>query len=176
QILWVNLVTDGLPAMALGVEPIDADIMCRTPRHPRESVFSRGLKRKIIWRGVQIGLSTVGVFLAALYTRDNMDLARTMAFTTLVVSQLMYVFDCKSEIRSIFETNICNNMYLIAAVCCSLSMQLMVIYIPFLQVCFNTVPLDFADWAIVLLVSGWTFITGYARRLLGGHTCKMSYR
>lgn len=175
QILWVNLVTDGLPAMALGIEPIDEDIMCRMPRHPRESVFSRGLKRKIIWRGIQIGISTVGVFLVALYMRDNMALARTMAFTTLVVSQLMYVFDCKSEIRSIFETNICNNMYLIAAVCCSLSMQLMVIYIPLLQVCFNTVPLNFADWAIVLLVSGWTFITGYARRLLGCRTRKMSY-
>lgn len=175
QILWVNLVTDGLPAMALGVEPIDKEIMCRLPRHPRESVFSRGLKQKIIWRGIQIGISTVAVFLVALYTRDNMALARTMAFTTLVVSQLMYVFDCKSEIHSIFETDLCNNMYLVVAVCCSISMQLMVIYIPFLQVCFNTVPLNCADWGIVVLVSGWTFITGYARRLLSFRARNVSY-
>lgn len=176
QILWVNLVTDGLPAMALGVEPVDRDIMYRTPRHPQESVFSRGLKKKIIWRGVQIGLSTVAVFVAALYIKGNLELARTMAFTTLVVSQLIYVFDCKSEIRSIYDTNLMNNMYLVAAVCCSLLMQLTVIYVPFFQTCFNTVPLHLADWGIVLLVSGWTFIWGYARRMLFGYRpSKVSY-
>lgn len=176
QILWINLVTDGLPAMALGVEPTDRDIMYRMPRHPQESIFSRGLKRKIIWRGIQIGFSTVAVFAVALCLRENLMLARTMAFTTLVVSQLMYVFDCKSEIRSIFDTDLCNNMYLVGAVCCSLSMQLMVIYLPFFQICFNTVPLNLGDWGIVVLVSGWTFITGYARRFLYGfRPRKMSY-
>jgi Ca2+-transporting ATPase len=169
QILWINLVTDGLPAMALGVEPTDPDVMYRRPRQPRESVFSRGLKKKIIWRGIQIGFSTVAVFMAALYLKDDLDLARTIAFTTLVVSQLMYVFDCKSEIRSIYDTNLCNNMYLVSAVCCSLFMQLMVIYLPFFQACFSTVPLNFEDWGIVVLVSGWTFFTGFARRMLFGY-------
>jgi Ca2+-transporting ATPase len=176
QILWVNLVTDGLPAMALGVEPTDRDIMYRPPRHPQESVFSRGLKNKIIWRGIQIGVSTVGIFVAALYFKGDLDLARTMAFTTLVMSQLIYVFDCKSETRSVYDTNLFNNPYLIAAVLCSLTMQLSVLYVPFFQDCFNTVPLALADWGMVLLVAGWTFILGSGRRMLFGYRpSKVSY-
>src|SRR6266540_1353177 len=72
QILWVNLVTDGLPAMALGIEPTDRNIMYRPPRHPQESVFSRGLKYKILWRGVQIGVSTVGIFVAVMYYQGDL--------------------------------------------------------------------------------------------------------
>ncbi len=114
--------------------------------------------------------------MAALYLKDDLDLARTVAFTTLVVSQLMYVFDCKSEIRSIYDTNLCNNMYLVSAVCCSLLMQVMVIYLPFFQACFNTVPLNLEDWGIVVLVSGWTFFAGFARRFVFGyHPGKASY-
>jgi P-type Ca2+ transporter type 2C len=172
QILWVNLVTDGLPAMALGVEPTDRDIMYRAPRHPQESIFSRGLKNKIIWRGVQIGISTVGIFVATLYLKGDLAFARTMAFTTLVISQLIYVFDCKSETRSIYDTNLFNNIYLVAAVLCSFMMQVCVLYVPFFQSCFNTVPLTVTDWGMVFLVAGWTFIVGYGRRILFGYSPK----
>jgi Ca2+-transporting ATPase len=131
QILWVNLVTDGLPAMALGVDNIDRDIMLRKPRHPKESIFSQGLWRKIINRGLQIGLGTLVVFVLANYLSDgNITLARTMAFATLVFSQLFHVFDCKSERHSVFEIGIFSNIYLVLAVACSIFMQLAVIYFP----------------------------------------------
>jgi Ca2+-transporting ATPase len=158
QILWVNLVTDGLPAMALGVDPNDRDIMHRSPRNPGESVFSRGLSRKIILRGIQIGLSTLCVFSLIYFIQNDLPLARTAAFCTLVFCQMFHVFDCRSEMLTIFEAGLFTNRYLIMAVTCSTIMQLSVIYLPFLRDIFGTVPLAFSDWALVLTVSGWTFI------------------
>jgi P-type Ca2+ transporter type 2C len=154
QILWVNLVTDGLPAMALGVDGMDKDIMNRPPRTPGESIFARGLARKIAIRGTMIGLGTLIVFIAGLFLGVNMLGARTMAFTTLVFSQLFHVFDCKSESRGIFEVGIFSNPYLVAAVAISTLMQLSVIYLPPLQVIFKTAPLVGWQWGLILLVAG----------------------
>ena len=165
QILWVNLVTDGLPAMALGVDPNDRDIMNRRPRNPRESVFSRGLSRKIIARGLQIGLSTVIVFAGIYFLEGNLILARTMAFCTLVFSQIFHVFDCRSETSSIFKIGLFKNKYLVLATICSVVMQLLVVYNQFMSEIFATVPLDIMDWIIILSVSGWTFIIGALRHL-----------
>lgn len=165
QILWVNLVTDGLPAMALGVDPNDREIMSRPPRNPGESVFSRGLSRKIVLRGIQIGLSTVAVFSFIYFAKDDLALARTAAFCTLVFCQLFHVFDCRSEVFTIFEAGLCKNRYLIAAVACSTLMQLAVIYIPFMRDIFGTSPLSAGDWALVLIVSGWTFVLSLTRHI-----------
>lgn len=154
QILWVNLVTDGLPAMALGVDGMDKDIMNRTPRAPGESIFSRGLARRIGIRGLMIGLGTLLVFIVALFMGVNMLAARTMAFSTLVFSQLFHVFDCKSENRGIFEVGIFSNPYLVAAVATSTMMQLSVIYLPPLQAIFKTTALLGWQWGLILLVSG----------------------
>ncbi|MCX7780358.1 MAG: calcium-transporting P-type ATPase, PMR1-type [Negativicutes bacterium] len=163
QVLWVNLVTDGLPAMALGIDPNDRDIMNRPPRNPGESVFSRGLSRKIILRGVQIGLSTLGVFTLLYMVTVDLALARTGAFCTLVFCQLFHVFDCRSEVFTVFEIGLLKNRYLVAAVLCSALMQLSVLYVPFLNAIFDTVPLTLTEWAIILTVSGWTFLLGLVR-------------
>lgn len=165
QILWVNLVTDGLPAMALGVDPNEREIMSRPPRNPGESVFSRGLSRKIMLRGIQIGLSTVAVFSFIYFAKDDLALARTAAFCTLVFCQLFHVFDCRSEVFTIFEAGLFKNRCLIAAVTCSTLMQLAVIYIPFMRDIFGTAPLSAADWALVLTVSGWTFVLSLVRHI-----------
>lgn len=165
QILWVNLVTDGLPAMALGVDPNSHDIMNRAPRNPRESVFSRGLSKKIIARGLQIGISTVFVFAMVYFIRNNLAEARTMAFCTLVFSQMFHVFDCRSEKYNVFEIGIFKNKYLILATVCSLFMQLLVVYHPFMQEIFATVPLKMADWLVILCISGWTFMISAVRHL-----------
>jgi Ca2+-transporting ATPase len=165
QILWVNLVTDGLPAMALGVDPNNHDIMIRPPRNPKESVFSRGLSRKIIARGLQIGISTVFVFALVYFLKNDLAEARTMAFCTLVFSQMFHVFDCRSEVYSVFEIGIFKNQYLILATVCSLFMQLLVVYHPFMQEIFATVPLGVVDWAVILCVSGWTFMISAIRHL-----------
>lgn len=154
QILWVNLVTDGLPAMALGVDGADKDIMTRKPRDPKENIFARGLAQKILIRGTLIGLGTLLVFGLALFMGVDMLAARTMAFTTLVFSQLFHVFDCKSETRGIFEVGLFSNPYLVAAVAGSTLMQLSVIYFPPLQAIFKTTALVGWQWGLILLVAG----------------------
>ncbi|SHI38838.1 calcium-transporting P-type ATPase, PMR1-type [Propionispora hippei] len=163
QILWVNLVTDGFPAMALGIDPNQHDIMQRPPRNPEESVFSRGLSRKIIMRGIQISCSTVGIFALVYLLQDNLQLARTMAFVTLVLSQMFHVFDCRSEIFTAFEVGLTKNKYLVLAVTGSVLMQIGVVYHPFFQGIFQTVPMSLFDWLLVVAISGWTFITSGVR-------------
>lgn len=163
QILWVNLVTDGFPAMALGIDPNQRDIMQRPPRNPEESVFSRGLSRKIIMRGIQISCSTVGIFALVYLLQDNLQLARTMAFVTLVLSQMFHVFDCRSEIFTAFEVGLTKNKYLVLAVTGSVLMQIGVVYHPFFQGIFQTVPMSLFDWLLVVAISGWTFITSGVR-------------
>lgn len=166
QILWVNLVTDGLPAMALGVDSADKNVMLRQPRSPQEGVFSRGLARRILTRGVLIGLSTALVFAASLTTRQCLATAQTMAFATLVVCQLLHVFDCRSETLGVAEKGLTTNPLLLGAVVSSALLLLVSIYWPFLRDLFGNVPLGGADWGIVLLASGLPTLVIGVRRLL----------
>jgi len=152
QILWMNLVTDGLPAMALGVDPHDRDIMSRPPRHPRESVFSHGMAWRIVSSGTVIGLGTLLAFCIG-YSTGDVGLARTMAFNTLVFFQLFYVFTCRSEFHTILEVGILSNPYLLGAVSISALLQMAVNYIPFLQPVFHVVPLSGMQWAVVLAIA-----------------------
>ena len=154
QILFVNLATDGLPAIALGVDPADRDIMFQKPRPRNESIFARGLSEKIIIRGSLIGVCTVLAFLVGLNLGLPINCSRTLALSTLVLSQLIHVFECRSEKYSIFEINLFTNMYLVAAVCVSITMLLSIIYIPVLQGVFHTVALTGGQWLIVLFFSG----------------------
>lgn len=149
QILWVNLVTDGLPAIALGLEPSEKDIMMRPPRGTKENIFSQGLFQLILFRGVLIGLCTLAVFASIYYFTGKVDVARTAAFATIVLTQLIHVFECKSERKNIFEIPWLNNKPLVLAVICSLVMILGVIYIPVLQGVFKTVALSYNDWILI---------------------------
>ncbi len=141
QLLLVNLVTDGLPAIALGMEPCDKDVMKKPPRKPDESFFSDGLMFKIIFRGIMIGLCTLACFTVLLGEGVGIAAARTGALTTLIVSQLIHVFECKSETRGIFGINYFNNFKLILAVLVSLAVLAAAVYIPLVQVVFSTVAL-----------------------------------
>jgi P-type Ca2+ transporter type 2C len=149
QILWINLVTDGLPAIALGFDPPERDVMMRPPRAAKESVFSNGLLNLILFRGILIGLSTLAVFTSVLNLSGDIETARTAAFATLVIIQLIHVFECKSEKKNIFEIPIFNNWALIFSVICSLAMILGVIYIPTFQEIFKTVQLSVIDWVVI---------------------------
>jgi Ca2+-transporting ATPase len=148
QILWVNLVTDGLPAIALSLDPPEKDIMMRPPRGVKENIFSHGLLGLILFRGALIGLSTLAVFISIFYFSSSVESARTAAFATLVITQLIHVFECKSERKNVFEIPAFNNIALVLAVMCSLAMVLGVIYIPLFQTVFKTVPLTLDDWLI----------------------------
>nr|WP_185650625.1 calcium-translocating P-type ATPase, PMCA-type [Clostridium sp. DJ247] len=154
QILLVNLATDGLPAIALGVDPADEDIMSGKPRPKNESIFARGLSERIIVRGSLIGVCTVFAFIAGRYYGYNLITCRTLALSTLIISQLIHVFECRSERHSIFEIKLFTNPYLVGAVAVSISMLLCVLYIPFMQGVFHTTALNAGQWGIVIFFSG----------------------
>lgn len=156
QILWINLVTDGLPAMALGIDNKDPNVMKRPPHSTNERVFDRGLSRSVVSLGVQIGLVTISVFVLGLYLGDgDIRTARTLAFTTLVAAQLFAVFECRAGDRSPFAAGYFSNPYLCGAVALSALMQVLVIYVPLLQVVFKTTPLNIFHWFIILTAAGW---------------------
>lgn len=150
QILWVNLVTDGLPAIALGMEPADTAVMTRSPRPPREGIFSRGLGLKIVFQGLVIGTVTLLVYLVKLKSGAPLIEARTAAFAALVFSQLCFVFQCRSEERTLFQLNPFQNKYLVGAVFLSTVMQVTVMTIPKLQKIFYTGNLKGRDWVMIL--------------------------
>jgi P-type Ca2+ transporter type 2C len=153
QILWVNLVTDGLPAMALGVDLPEENVMKRKPRSPKEGVFSRGLGWKVVSRGFLIGAMTLLAFMIV-YHNDSSKLsyAQTVAFATLVMAQLIHVFDCRSE-KSVLSRNPFGNMFLVWSVISSLALVLVVIYYPPLQPIFHTLPIAGKDWLLIIGLS-----------------------
>jgi Ca2+-transporting ATPase len=160
QILWINLVTDGFPALALGIEPPEPGVMQRKPRARSESLFARRLGWIIFSRGVFIAVVTLaaftmGVVLNRMSGSENLMLARTMAFTTLVFAQLFYVFECRSERFSPFELGFFKNPYLVIAVSVSIAMELAVLYIPALQSVFKTVGLNSWQWMVIIVLSGF---------------------
>lgn len=149
QILWVNLVTDGLPAIALGVDPQDESTMKRPPRRADEGIFSGGLQYRIFAQGIAIGVCTVSAFVLSLFFSRNIETARTICFSTLTFSQLLFVFFCRSEEVQSLRSGFLGNSWLVGAVGTSALLQLGVIYIPFLNGVFNTVYLHMHDWYIV---------------------------
>lgn len=157
QILFVNLATDGLPAIALGVDPADKDIMNQQPRDKKEGVFARGLTEKILVRGCLIGICTLLSFIGGMYYGMSLETCRTMALATLVMSQLFHVFECRSERHSIFEIKLFSNPYLVLAVLSSVIMLLSIIYVPFLRQIFHTTALGINNWLLVLFCSSVIF-------------------
>lgn len=152
QILWMNLVTDGLPAIALGLDPTDGDLMLQKPRNPKEGVFARGLLKRILFSGVMISTSALLLFSFSLwYYPGDVDRARTLAFTTLVMAQLVFSFQCRSEHKSIFTLKFWGNPFLVLAVMLSAGAQAFILYHPFFANIFQTKPLNFDDWLLVVL-------------------------
>lgn len=141
QLLLVNLATDGLPAIALGLEPPEKNLMKRPPRRPDESFFADGLLSRIVWRGIMIGLCTLGSFSTALRFGGTLTEARTAALLTLVASQLIHVFECKSEHGTLFRVQYFSNWKLIGAVLVSALMMVLTIWFPPMQGLFSTAPL-----------------------------------
>lgn len=148
QLLLVNLATDGLPAVALGVEPTEHECMNKPPRKANESFFSGGLMAKIVFRGILIGACTLGCFMLTRYMSGNLETARTAALFTLVMTQLAHVFECKSETKNIFTVPYFNNPKLLLAVLSSFCIIMAAIYLPFMQMIFSTAALSGEQLAI----------------------------
>jgi len=153
QLLWINLVTDGLPALALGVDPYPTDIMDRPPRNPKEGVLSRDILFLIIVVSGILTAGTLGVFFLELREGADPTRAQTVAFTTIVFFELFLVFAMRSPRQTIWEIGLFTNTKLIVAVLGSMLLQAAVIYIPFLHGVFGTEPLTALDWVETLLIS-----------------------
>ena len=164
QILWMNLVTDGFPALALGVEPAERNVMRRRPYPPDESIFARGIGVDIIWIGLLMGFVSLGV--GFVYWSTELATWQTMLFTTLTFSQMTLALAVRSERDSLFRIGVFSNKPLLAAICLTLVLQLGVIYVPFLQNLFKTVPLGARDLALAFLLSTVVFWAVELRKLL----------
>ncbi|MFP4169542.1 MAG: cation-translocating P-type ATPase [Methanomassiliicoccales archaeon] len=168
QILWVNLVIESIPAVALGIERTEPEVMERGPRDPGESPITH----LMVARVVVIGLLIAGVTLLAFqiqYWRDGDFLhARTVAFTTLVLMQMFYVFSMRSERKTLRSMGLFTNMKLIYAVLVSVSLQLAMVYLPFFNEVFRTTPLGLQEWLLVIPLALSAFVVNEAWKMYRG--------
>lgn len=155
HILWINLVTDGLPGLALSSEQAEANVMRRPPRHPKESIFSNGLGAHVIWVGLLMGAITIGTQAWAM-NQEGMHW-QTMAFNVLCLSQMGHVLAIRSENRSFFTMGMLSNKPLVGAVLLTLLLQLAVTYVPVLQPIFRTEALTLKEFLIVGAISSVVF-------------------
>jgi P-type Ca2+ transporter type 2C len=162
QLLWINLITDTLPAIALGIDPGDKDVMKKKPRDPKESFFAKGAGFRAILGGTLIGVFTLAAFYFGLseqgYSLGSQNTpehvltyARTMAFVVLAGSQLFYSLTMRSSTKSVLQVGLFSNMYLIGAIIIGFILQLGVISVPFLASAFKVQMLSGRDWVLVIL-------------------------
>ena len=156
HILWINLVSDGLPSIALAAEPAENGIMKRPPRPANESIFAGGLGTHILWVGLLIGIVTIATQAFAIHVGDGHW--QTMVFTVLSFSQMGHVLAIRSESQSLFRQGLLSNLPLLSAVGLTFVLQLATIYIPFLNPIFKTAPLTFYELLAVLGASSVVFI------------------
>jgi Ca2+-transporting ATPase len=156
HILWINLVTDGLPGLALAAEPPEKGVMERPPRPPGESIFAHGLWQHILW----VGLTMAGVSLLTQAYAIHLASAhwQTMVFTVLTLSQMGHVLAIRSERASLFQQGPFSNLPLFGAVLLTVALQLMTIYVPFLNPVFKTAALTLPELGVCLLVSSIVFV------------------
>ena len=150
-ILWINLITDSLPAIALGLEPPEKTIMNKKPRDSKKGIFSDGLWEKILVEGTMIGMLTLLAFMIGnkLY---NIEIARSMAFISLGMLELVHSFNVKSD-ESIFTSGLFENKYLIGAFILGIILQILVVMIPGIANIFKLVPLSGMQWIYCIGIS-----------------------
>jgi Ca2+-transporting ATPase len=169
QILWVNLITDSLPAIALGIDPGDKDVMKQQPRNPKESFFAQGAGLRAVIGGVLIGILTLTAFYYGLWEHgyilgsgdipeSALPYARTMAFVVLAASQLFYSLTMRNATKSIFRIGLFSNPLLIGAIVVGILLQLVVISVPVLANAFGVHNLTLNDWILVIIFALIPFI------------------
>ena len=158
QLLWINLVTDGLPALALGVDPYPTDIMSRAPRDPKEGVLSKDIAYLIVVVATILTVGTLGLFAWERIGGSDPVRTQTVAFTTIVFFELFLVFAIRSPRQTLRQIGFLSNRKLLYAVLISMALQVMVIYVPLFQVPFHTEPLTLFDWVRAILISLSAFL------------------
>lgn len=157
QILWINLVSDGLPALALGFEPPERAVMSRPPRRPDETIFADGMGAHIVWVGLLMGIGTAAVFGWSVAQGDPVR-AHTMAFFTLTAFQMFHVLAIRSEREALWTIGLWSNPRLLGAVLLAVGAQLALTYSPFLQTFFHTAALTGRELALCAAVASSVFI------------------
>ena len=157
QILWVNLATDGLPALALAVDPAEPDIMRQKPRPRNQGIFTKPVVILIVIGGIWSGLVNLGIFTWALDVGRSMIEAQCFCFLTLVIIQFFKAYNFRSDRHSIFKIGLFSNKWLNLAICWEIMLLCMIVYTPFLQEPFRTFSLGVVDWVIVILLAGTIF-------------------
>ena len=157
QLLWLNLVTDSLPALALGVEPVEDGVMEQPPRPADQGLFDQKFSLRLAWQGLMVGGLTLAAYFLGFFRLAAPGLegavANTMAFSTLTLSQLFHAFNVRSEDRSLFDQGVLSNPAMNRAFLAGLALQLSVLLIPPLQGVFSVVPMDLSQWLTVLLLA-----------------------
>ncbi len=164
QILWINLITDGLPGLALSQEPAERNLMKRPPRSPNESLFDRRMIIDILWVGILIGI--VSLVSGYITFKPNSEVWHTMVFTTLTMAQMGQALAVRSEHDLLFEIGIFSNKQLIGAVLLTVLLQLGVIYLPFMQTIFNTTALSFGNLALSVALGAVVFLVAEISKLI----------
>lgn len=164
HILWINLVTDGLPGLALAAEPAERGVMQRPPRHPEESIFAHGLGAHIIWIGLLMGF--VSLFTQAWSIKTGHAHWQTMVFTVLCLSQMGHVLAIRSERESLFSQGLMSNKPLVGAFLLTFSLQMATIYVPLLNPIFKTEPLTFNELLFTLSLSSVVFFAVEGEKLV----------
>jgi len=155
HLLWINLVTDGLPALALSVEPAEGDVMNRPPRHPKESIFAHGMGAHVMWVGFLMACIILSVQSWSIRTEHVHW--QTMTFTVLCLTQLGHVLAIRSEKESLFRIGLLSNKYLLGAVLLTFTLQMATIYVPSLNNIFKTEPLTFNELLLTMALSSIIF-------------------
>lgn len=170
QLLWLNLVTDSFPALALGVEKGEAETMLEPPRDPKEPILDRKVTITLVIQSIAITVATLGVYYYALTTHgrtgDALIYSRTMAFSTLVFSELFRSFSSRSIDDTLFKIGFFSNKRLNQAVALSLALVLVVLYVPFLESLFHLTDLNVFDWAIVLIAALIPLVIGEIQKMI----------
>lgn len=155
HILWINLITDGLPGLALASEQAEPGIMNRPPRDPKQNIFAGGMAWHILWVGLLMGLITLGMQYWAI--NHSGSHWQTMAFSVLCFSQLGHVMAIRSNSASVFKTGLLSNRAMVVALAITIGLQMLVIYLPFFNKIFRTEPLTLTELAITLVTSSLVF-------------------
>jgi Ca2+-transporting ATPase len=155
QILWINLVTDSFPALALGMEQIEPNVMDRRPRKKEESLFSDGVGRATVVQGVMIGILTLVAYFIGRYTplsNAGIKLGETMAFSVLAMSQLVHAMNIRST-HSLFKVGFMSNRYMLKALAVSFLLVLVILCVPFLREVFKLTSMGITEWLVVIALS-----------------------
>ncbi len=165
QILWVNLVTDGLMGISLAMEPKEKNIMDQPPRRPGEKIINREILQNVIFVAIFMAAGTLFIFTRE-WNGGEILRAQTMGFTTMAMFQVFNALNCRSRTNSIFRMGFFSNRYLIGAVVLSLTLQILVTVVPLFQVALGTIALSLEDWAMIFLVSSTVLFGDELRKLV----------